>query len=302
MNKPFKFRYVNEIVGVFVLVVVAALIVGIILAGRAQEWFVPVHHLVLDFPEEGSLGLQKGAEVQILGTPVGVVQKIRVRDDGRMTGRISVKGDFIRFLRTDSRAVVKKKFGIAGDAFVELTQGRGAERDLDLPLLASKDTELTEIAQDILKRLQETTVPAIEEYTALAADLRSTNGPLMKLLAHLEQITAGLERGEGSAGQLLRDPTLANEVQRILTQVNEALAEVKTILADVKNTTAQLPPAAATVGREVEDLPGMVLQTQETLREAERLIEGIQQHWLIRRHVPPTPGTELIPASQATGF
>ena len=73
MNKPFKFRYVNEIVGVFVLVVVAALIVGIILAGRAQEWFVPVHHLVLDFPEEGSLGLQKGAEVQILGTPVGVV-------------------------------------------------------------------------------------------------------------------------------------------------------------------------------------------------------------------------------------
>lgn len=302
MNKPFKFRYVNEIVGVFVLVVVAALLVGIILAGRAQEWFVPVHNLTLDFPEEGSLGLQKGAEVQILGTTVGAVQKIRVRDDGRMTGRITVKGDFIRFVRADSKALVKKKFGIAGDAFVELTQGRGAERDMDLPLMASKDTEITEIAQDILKRLQETTVPAIEEYTALAADLRSTNGPLMKLLANLEQITAGLERGEGSAGQLLRDPALANEVQRILAQVNEALAEVKKILADVKTTTAQLPPAAATVGREVEDLPGMVLQTQETLREAERLIEGIQQHWLIRKNIPPAPGTEMIPTSQTTGF
>lgn len=302
MNKPFKFRYVNEIVGAFVLAVVAALVVGVILAGRAQDWFVPVHSLVLDFPEEGSLGLQKGAEVQILGTPVGAVEKIRVRDDGRMTGRITVKGDFIRFVREDSRAVVKKKFGIAGDAFVELTQGRGGERDPDQPLLASKDTEITEIAQDILKRLQETTVPAIEEYTALAADLRSTNGPLMKLLANLELITAGLERGEGSAGQLLRDPALAHELTRILAQVHEALTEVKKILADVKTTTAQLPPAAATVGREVEDLPGMVLQTQETLREAERLIEGIQQHWLIRKHVPPAPGTEMIPASQATGF
>lgn len=294
MNKPFKFRYVNEIVGAFVLVVVAALVTGIILAGRAQEWFEPVHTLALDFPAEGSLGLQKGAEVQILGTPVGSVNKIRVRDDGRMTGRLTVKGDFIRFVRTDSQAVVKKKFGIAGDAFVEITQGRGEERDPDLPLAAVKDTEITEIAQDILKRLQETTVPAIEEYTALAADLRSTNGPLMKLLVNLEQITASLQRGEGSVGQLLRDPAAAREIERILE-------EVKKILADVKATTAQLPPVAARVGRETEDLPGLMVQTQETLREAERLIEGIQQHWLIRKYVPPAPGTEMIPASHVSG-
>lgn len=301
MNKPFKFRYVNEIVGGFVLVVIAALIVGIILAGKAQEWFVPVYELRLSFPEDGSLGLQKGAEVQILGTTVGTVTGIRVREDGRMRGRLTVKGDFIRFIRMDSKAIVKKKYGIAGDAYVEITQGKGLERELEMPLVVTKDTEITEIAQDILKRLQETTVPAIEEYTALAADLRSTNGPLMKLMANLEQITAGLERGEGSVGQLLRDPAMANEIQLILGQVNESLAEVKKILADVKNTTVQLPPVAERVGKETEDLPGMVLQTQETLREAERLIEGIQQHWIIRKYVPEPPATEMIPASRATG-
>ncbi len=301
MNKPFKFRYVNEIVGGFVLLVVAALITGIILAGKAQEWFTPVYELRLSFPEEGSLGVQKGAEVQILGTTVGAVTGIRVRDDGRMRGRLTVKGDFIRFVRLDSKAIVKKKYGIAGDAYVEITQGKGPERELEMPLVVSKDTEITEIAQDILKRLQETTVPAIEEYTALAADLRSTNGPMMKLLANLEQITAGLERGEGSAGQLLRDPALASELTRILEQVNVALGEVQKILADVKATTAQLPAAAQTVGREVEDLPGMVVQSQATLREAERLIQGIQQNWLIRKHVPAAPTTELIPASTTTG-
>lgn len=295
MNKPFKFRYVNEIVGAFVLVVVAALIIGIILAGRAQEWFEPVHELRMSFPEEGTLGLQKGAEVQILGTTVGTVTGIRVREDGRMRGRLTVKGDFIRFVRLDSKALVKKKYGIAGDAYVEITQGKGPERELEMPLVVTKDTEITEIAQDILKRLQETTVPAIEEYTALAADLRSTNGPLMKLLANLEQITAGLQRGEGSVGQLLHDPAAAMEIQRILT-------EVKNILADVKATTAQLPPVAARVGRETEDMPGVMLQTQETLREAERLIEGIQQHWLIRKYVPEPPATEMIPASKATGL
>ena len=295
MNKPFKFRYVNEIVGSFVLVVLAALVVGIILAGRAQEWFEPVHVLRMSFPAEGSLGLQKGAEVQILGTTVGTVQGIRIREDGRMRGRLTVKGDFIRFVRIDSEALVKKKSGIAGDAYVEITQGHGLERDPEMPLNVVKDTEITEIAQDILKRLQENTVPAIQEYTALAADLRSTNGPLMKLLANLEGITAGLERGEGSAGQLLRDPAVADEIERILD-------EVKKILVDVKAATAQLPPVAARVGKETEDLPGLMVQTQETLREAERLIEGIQQHWLIRKYVPTPPATEMIPASRAMGL
>lgn len=301
MNKPFKFRYVNELVGSFVLLVLAALIVGIILAGRAQDWFEPVHTVQIQFPEEGSLGLQKGAEVQILGATVGSLEKITVKEDGRMAGRLLIKGDFVRYIRVDSRVVVKKKYGIAGDAYVEITQGRGGEWPLDTPMPATKDTEITELAQDMLKRLQETTVPAIEEYTALAADLRSTNGPLMKLLANLEKITAGLEKGEGSAGQILRDPSLANEAQKILSQVNESLAEVQKILSDVKATTAQLPPVATRVGKETEDMPGMVLQTQETLREAERLIEGIQKHWIIRKYVPEAPAIEMIPASRITG-
>lgn len=301
MSKPFKFRYVNEIVGTFVLLVMLALVAGIILAGRAQDWFEKVHEIQLILPVEGSLGLQKGAEVQILGTSVGRVERIRVRDDGSMSGLMTVKGDFIRFVRADSRALVKKKFGVAGDSFVEITKGQGADLGDEPALVAVKDTELTEIAQDILKQIQDATLPAIQEYTQLAADLRSADGPLMKLLAHLEQITGALERGEGSAGQLLRDPAAAREIQRILAQVNSALAEVQKILADVKATTAQIPPMAAKVGREVDDLPGTVLQTQETIREAERLIEGIQQHWIIRKYVPQPQVPALIPAVQAGG-
>lgn len=301
MSKPFKFRYVNEIVGTFVLLVMLALVAGIILAGRAQDWFEKVHEIQLILPVEGSLGLQKGAEVQILGTSVGRVERIRVRDDGSMSGLMTVKGDFIRFVRADSRALVKKKFGVAGDSFVEITKGQGADLGDEPALVAVKDTELTEIAQDILKQIQDATLPAIQEYTQLAADLRSADGPLMKLLAHLEQITGALERGEGSAGQLLRDPAAAREIQRILAQVNSALAEVQKILADVKATTAQIPPMAAKVGREVDDLPGTVVQTQETIREAERLIEGIQQHWIIRKYVPQPQVPALIPAVQAGG-
>lgn len=294
MNKPFKFRYVNELVGSFVLLVVAALIAGIIFAGHAQDWFEPVNQIRLDFPEEGSLGLQKDSDIQILGTSVGRVGRIRVSDDGSMHATLEIKGSFIRFVRSDSRAIVKKKFGVAGDAYVEITQGRGAELGENPVMRAVKDTEITEIAQDILRQIQDATLPLLQEYTKLAADLRDPNGPLMKLLANLDEISRGLAGGEGSAGQFLRDTKTVEEVDRIL-------AQVRAILADLKETTARLPPMAATVGREVDALPGTVVQSQETLRETERLIEGIQQHWLIRKYVPSEQLPDMIPAIQAGG-
>lgn len=294
MSKPFKFRYVNEIVGSFVLLVVAALITGIILIGHAQDWFEPEYEIRLDFPEEGSLGLQRGSEVQVLGATVGRVGKIRVDENGAMRTTLKIKGEFIQFVRTDSRAVVKKKFGVAGDAFVDITQGRGEKFGDEPVMTAVKDTELTEIAQDILKQIQDAILPLLDGYTQLATDLRDPEGSLMKLLANLEEISRGLAQGEGSAGQFLRDPKASEEVDRILAQVRE-------ILADLKETTAHLPPMAATVGREVDALPGTVVQTQETLRESERLIEGIQQHWLIRKYVPSAQLPEMIPSIQAGG-
>lgn len=294
MSKPFKFRYVNEIVGGFVLLVLAALVAGIILAGRAQDWFEPVYEIRLDFPEEGSLGLQRGAEVQILGATVGRVGKIRVKDDGSMYTTLEIKGDFIRFVRADSRAIVKKKFGIAGDAFVEITQGRGAPLEDGAVLKAVRDTEITELAQEILQEIQNAVLPLLEEYTKLAADLRDPEKPLMQALANIEKITRGLAEGEGSAGQLLRDPKAAQEIEAIL-------AEIRAILADIKETTSKLPAIAATVNAEVEALPGTIIQAQETLRESERLIEGIQRHWLIRKYVPRESLPDIIPPIRAGG-
>ncbi|MFH0907730.1 MAG: MlaD family protein [bacterium] len=304
MAKPFKFRYVNEIVGTFVLAVVLLLAIGIILAGRAQEWFVPKHELMLDFPPEGSLGLKKGSEVEILGTTVGKIERIKVNDDGSMRGEMIVKGDFIRFIRADSLAIAKKKFGIAGDAYVEITKGSGEVLGEEATLTLLKDTELIEIAQNILNQIQEATIPAIEsiqkaidEYTRLAADIRDPKGPLFMLLENLEKITDGLEKGEGSAGQILRSPELVNQLNNILKQVNDSLVKVQTVLDDVKKTSVQLPSMAEKVGGEIDDMPGLVLQTQETMREAERLIEGIQKSWLVRGYVTqPQTGRLILPS------
>ncbi|HMO49715.1 MAG TPA: MlaD family protein [Kiritimatiellia bacterium] len=300
-TKPFQFRYVNEIVGGFVLLVVVLLIAAVFVAGRAQGWFEPVHKIHIDFPPQGSLDLQIGSPVQILGTTVGRVEMIEVDDEGFMTGVITVKGDFYQFVRSDSRAIVKKKFGIAGDAYIEITKGIGPALPSGAGLVASKDTDLNELLEDLLSQVREAIVPlldsvklAADQYAGLAADLRADAGPLQMMLANLEGITRKLDQGEGPAGKLLADEALAETLRDIIAQVQAAMAQVNVMLTDLREVTIELPPMARTVNREVQDIPGTVLMTQETLRETERLIEGIQRHWLLRKYIPRTEPTPLI--------
>jgi phospholipid/cholesterol/gamma-HCH transport system substrate-binding protein len=301
-TKPFQFRYVNEIVGGFVLLVVALLVAAVFVAGRAQGWFEPVHRIHLDFPPQGTLDVQVGTPVQILGTTVGSVEVIDVDEDGFMTGVMTVKGDFFQFVRSDSQAVVKKKFGIAGDAFIEITKGTGEELPEGAGLVAIKDSDLNELLEQLLSQVRDATVPLLEsvkkaadEYTMVAVDLRAPDGPLQRMLVNLESITKKIESGEGPAGRLIGDPEMAESIQNIIEQVNQAVAQLQAIMADVKGATVTLPVMAQTVNREVQDIPGTVAQTQQAIYEAERLIKGIQQNWLIRKHVPQEQPTALIP-------
>lgn len=302
MAKPFKFRYVNEITGGFVLLTLVLVIVGIILAGNAQRWFEPVHNLTLTFPPEGSFDLQKGAEVRILGALVGAVESIAVDEAGGMTGEITIRGNFIRFVRSDSKAIAKKKFGVAGDAFVEITKGVGTPLEDGAVLACEKDTELMAMVQDVVQQIRTNTVPAIqqvqravEEYTKVAEELHRPDGNLQQLLSHLNALAAGLEKGEGTAGQLLRDPSLANELREITAKVNASLQQVSQILGNVEQITAAIRD-------ETGDVPGLVLQSRETLRESEKLIEGLQRHWLLRKYVEADEPTARVPATAVIGL
>lgn len=274
MAQAFKFRYVNEIVGAFVILIVLLLLAGIFFAGHAQRWFEPVHRLTIDFPPEGSFGLTAGAEVVILGTVVGSLERISVSEDGTMAGKVMIKGDFVRFVRADSKVKVKKKFVVAGDSYIEISKGTGAKLPEGATLPAVKDTEITELVEDAVAEIREKTIPAIDQ----AKDL----------LAKVTSIVSGLEEGKGPAGKFLRDDEMAEDVKEIVAKANESLASVR-------DTLAKLPPMAETLSGEVRDMPGLVVQTRDMLRETQRLIEAIQRHWLIRGYVDQAPASETIP-------
>jgi phospholipid/cholesterol/gamma-HCH transport system substrate-binding protein len=306
-EQRFKFRHVNEITGTVVLGIIAVLIAAVVWTGYSQRWFRSRVTLRIVLPEAGAAGVRQGSEVYFLGTMVGTVSDVLVDAAGRMEARANIRRDFFRFVRADSSAVVKKKFGVAGDAYFEITRGEGqplAEKNAfivcrDLPVsVEAAIEELRSAALPVFEKLS----TGLDTWTALGTNLIQTQHRLEQLLVRLDHIVAAVERGEGTAGKLITDPALAEQAAELLTRANETMAELRRVMTNlnaavrnVQDGTARLPEITDALANEAKDLPGLVLQTQIAVRELERLIEAVQRHWLVRKYVNKTNPPPLRP-------
>lgn len=295
MAKPFKFRYVNQIVGTFVLLVGLVLLAGILIAGRTQHWFEKRKLIGLDFPSEGVMELQEGADVMLLGAKVGTVMSIDVADDGSMTGTIAVRYAFLRHIRQDSVALVKRKMVVAGDAYIEITPGTGAWLPrMDATLPCRKDTEIMQLATQVLDEVKEQAVHTLElvnaaivEYTALAAGLNDPEGGVQQLLANVNGLLEDARHGEGVPARVLNDPAMADSVAAIVAQAATTVEQVNAILVQTRAMLATLSPAVDTAAGQADRIPALLGETETLMRESSATLEGLQKHWLLRRYMAP---------------
>ena len=191
MDQPFKFRFVNEITGVFVLLCVAAMVAGIVFAGIKQGLFEPKLTLkTLLTAKEGSFGLREGTEVRILDTAAGTVKSVLPTAAGQIEAVFVVKGSFHSFIRTSSKAIVKKKFVVAGDAYVEISAGD--EKDPLLPdggmIVCGKDTEITEQLMKILEEVQKAAVESMKKVQMVLDELPGLTIQVRKTMVQMETL------------------------------------------------------------------------------------------------------------------
>jgi phospholipid/cholesterol/gamma-HCH transport system substrate-binding protein len=317
MKLRFKFRHVNEITGIFVILVLVVLIAAIVWAARSQGWFRGTVTLRIVLPEAGAASIRQGSEVYFLGTLVGTVSDVIVDVAGRMEARTSIRGDFFRFVREDSSAIVKKKFGVAGDAYFEITRGMGQplpKKDASIicrELPGTMETAIEDVRSAVLPVLEKlsagldtwTTLgeklsAGADAWTKLGTNLDESRQHLDQLIERLDRIVAGVEQGKGTAGKLLTDPALADDLKTILDKGNVSMDQLQTILKDVQVAGTHLSAVSEALATEAKDLPGLVLQTQQTLHELERLTEGIERHWLIRKYIEQRQPNTRIPPSE----
>lgn len=298
MSDQFKFRRVNELTGLFVVAVLLTLSAVIVWTAKSQRWFKSSTTLRIVLPEAGAAGIRQGSEVYFLGTLVGSVSDVLVETTGRMEAHVRIRRDFFLFVRSDSSAVVKKKFGVAGDAFFEITRGVGKplpEENASIICNEQFQSGLESAIEEIRSEAVAVLIKAnsgIGTWTKLGSDLGETREKLDQLARRWQAVVGSIESGKGSVGKLIKDPGVADEAITLLVNADHAITESRTLLTNlntaavhIEQGAARFPEISGAVAAEAEDLPGLVRQTQTSMRELERVIVAMQHHWLLRRYM-----------------
>ena len=325
------FRYANQAVGVFVLLTVIVFGTAFLFSGQVREWLDPGESIKVLLPSDGLFGLSDGAEVEIMGTSAGKVLRIVINPDQQMHADVQIQSDMKSFVRHDSSAVIRKRFGVAGDSFLDISRGFGEALDWKFAVIkASADRAPTDSIGEILDEMRTKVFPIIEDtqqairlFLAVVTDLQDPTGDMHQLLDNLNTVSGKMARGEGVVGRLLVeekmmddfvtlvdrlnknmarvDPlfddlaTTIGNVAKISAKINrqskalpelthqlkELLVSVQAVMVDFSRTTPQLPRIAENVSKATDNVPVLMLQTQQVMAELEQLIKQLQSSWLL---------------------
>jgi len=280
-----KFRYTNEAVGLFVLMALLIFIAGLIYSGRVREWFNPGETLRVVLPDEGLSGLTRGSTVEILGTKAGEVRDIVINPNEKMHADVRIDSEMAVFVRSDSRATIRKTFGIAGDAYLEITRGFGQPLDWEFAVInAVSDRKPTDTVGDLIDEMQAKIFPiiddaqkAIQAFLTVAEELQDPDKGVQQLLANINSIAGRIERGEGTIGRLLTEDKLVRDLESLIAQLDTETKRMAPILDDLQTTIQNVSAFSTQFDDPSGDIPQIARSLKEALASAEAVMRDLSQ-------------------------
>jgi phospholipid/cholesterol/gamma-HCH transport system substrate-binding protein len=189
------------------------------------------------------------------------------------------------FVRRDSTVFIRKQFGIAGAAYLEITRGQGEPLDWDYAVLtAEPDQAPTESMGAILEDVRSKVLPIVDDVHRtvraagdLIAELQAPDGRLQVVLADLGKVTTRLAAGEGTAGRLLVDDTLVRDLEATLASLNQQLGRLDAIVADFQSTSGEVAAQSQRLPEMMTNASAALASFTQVMAEVERAMPEITE-------------------------
>ncbi len=277
-------RHASITVGLLFLVTVGLFVAAAIGAGRLEEWFTPSQTIKILLPQRGLFGLSKGADVEILGTPAGEVQDIVIDPDQSIHAVATIRSDMKPFVSRDSDAFIRKRFGVAGSAFLDITRGFGEPMDWDYAVIVAKTERApTESVGELVEAIRAEVLPligeartAIRTFSGVGDGLIAMQVDLRKFVASLSSLAGRIDRGEGSVGRLMASDELARQLEGVLAETNDLLASLAPTVAALESTALDMAGMMQAVNAQTEDVPKLTSQTLAVLGGLEEVLQDLR--------------------------
>ena len=313
--KPLKRINWMEISGLLVGVffTVAVMVFAIVLYAKLfSTGMIGVEEYRLHSNFEKAFGLRPGTRVQISGVDVGQIGEMEIEGEG-------VKMEFIirkqyQNLITDSAQVfAMRDQNMISARIINIDIRKGKGRVLEdgdyLPPGQAQDIEtVLETANELLGRVNEL-VDAADTLIGMAMDTGTTIGALFgsrllydnlnRQLTRIDDITfvgkkvliqtSGLlDTMQNQVPVLLgKVDDIADNVSGIMTQKVDALmGNIDSMMGKVDNTFGRVDGLLNQVSLVTSGLSDFMETTEQTLQNADDLMAGISNMWLVRRSMP----------------
>jgi phospholipid/cholesterol/gamma-HCH transport system substrate-binding protein len=231
-------------VGLFVFIGLAGLSV---LVFRAGDFYLkPGYHIRIVFGS--AAGLDKGAEVHVSGVNVGEVTDIRIvkNTEGVPQVELSARVNDGVFIEEDARPSIST-LGVFGEKYVDIQPGTAGAKGLSEGGTLAGETgaasaSLHESGTRLIRKI-EGVVDSIDQVVSdpefqasvkgtfdksnktfenaqiVMSDLREVSGDLKDAARSAKIVLGRLRDGEGSVGRLLKDDTVARDLEAFVKDI-----------------------------------------------------------------------------------
>jgi phospholipid/cholesterol/gamma-HCH transport system substrate-binding protein len=304
-----RVRYTDEWVGALVIAAIVLLLVAALQAGVLRDWFKPTEELRLVLPAAGVAGLQAGDDVEILGTRAGRVERVVLDPNQQMYAMLQIDEQATAFIRRDSKAVIRRRFGVAGAAFVDISRGTGDEMDWAYAVVeATTERAPSDSISALIDEVRQKVFPILDNAgrvtQALAEVVERVNrgeGNIGRLMVDqslvqqaeatvasardattaLNALVAELQKSAGNLSALTAKASGPDGVPAVLDQTDAALASLRKILDQVSVASQRMPAISKNVEGSTANLPALLTQLQVTVQKLDQLATQLRSSWLL---------------------
>ncbi len=222
------------VVGIFILLGLAILVVAIFTLGGQKKTFVKTFTVHAVFSDVN--GLIKGSNIWFSGVKVGTVKSISFVNNSQVEVTMSIEKNVQSYIRKNSMAKIGLD-GLIGNKIVVIYGGDSAMPQVE------KDDYLT--------------VERISGTDDMMATLQANNKNLLAITGDFKSISKKIDSGTGTLATLVNDPAMAQKLSAAIDDLKSTVNNFKTVSLSSKEVLSNLQGFSGklnTKGNSVNDL------------------------------------------------
>jgi phospholipid/cholesterol/gamma-HCH transport system substrate-binding protein len=205
------------IVGMFILLGLAILVLTVFTLGNQKKTFVKTFTLFAIFDNVG--GLLKGGNIWLSGVKIGTIKKISFYGDSKVMVAMNIEQEAEPYIHKNAKAKIGSD-GLIGNKIVIIYGG-----DKSMPQVSKGDFLKVEnglSTDDMLATLQE------------------NNKNILEITKDFKSISKKIDNGEGALATLLNDPEISTQLRASTSNLQATLNNLKTVSEGSKEVLANL--------------------------------------------------------------